>query len=79
MTKYDPKDYIANPAKYSLFKTATLNKELIHENGSTKPGQIVSLEFLGDVWNHLYRRHEPLYRLNTGDTVFAGALGGFVL
>ena len=79
MSKFDYADYTANPRKYRLFKTATLNYELIHENGSTKPGQIVALEFLGDVWNQLYRRHEPLYRLNTGDTVFAGALGGFVL
>ena len=77
--KFDHRDYQANPAKYRLFKTAIVRNTIINCDGGVNAGTRVSLEFLGDIWNQLYRRHEPVYRLNTGDTVYANALENFVL
>lgn len=76
---FDHSDYLVHSGKYRLFKTATLRNTIIHENGHVDAGTIVSLEWLGDVYNALYRRTEPIYRLNTGDTVFAANLREFTL
>lgn len=77
--KYDPKDYERDPGKYRLFKTARTATNLFSHNGGVNAGTVVGLEFLGDIWNQLYRRWEPVYKLTTGDVVFATALEGFVL
>jgi hypothetical protein len=63
-----------------LFKTATTTANFFGENGADVPkGTIVGLECLGVRRNQLYRRDEPIYRLNTGHTVYANALSNFVL
>ena len=78
--KYDPTDFLANPKKYSLFKTATTAAHFFGEDGNDVPkGTIVSIECLGVRRNQLYRRDEPIYRLNTGHTVYANSLVNFVL
>ena len=78
--KYDHTDFLANPKKYSLFKTATTAAHFFCGDGNDVPkGTIVSLECLGVRRNQLYRRDEPIYRLNTGHTVYANALSSFVL
>jgi hypothetical protein len=77
---YEHKDFLANPKKYSLFKTATARANFFGENGSDVPqGTIVSLEYLGVRRNQLYKRDEPIYRLNTGHVVYANSLHEFTL
>jgi hypothetical protein len=78
--KYEHKDFLANPKKYSLFKTATTAAHFFGEDGNDLPeGTIVGLEYLGVRRNQLYRRDEAIYRLNTGHTVYANSLVNFVL
>jgi hypothetical protein len=78
--KYDHTDFLTNPKKYSLFKTATTTAHFFGEDVNDLPeGTIVGLEYLGVRRNQLYRRDEPIYRLNTGHTVYANALSSFVL
>ena len=78
--KYDHNDFLANPKKYSLFKTATTAAHFFGEDGNDVPkGTIVGLECLGVRRNQLYKRDEPIYRLNTGHTVYANSLVNFVL
>lgn len=79
MSNFKHSDYIANAGKYRLFKTATLRNTIIHTEGQTEAGTIVGLEWLGDVYNALYKRTEPIYRLNTGDVVYATNLKEFTL
>ena len=77
---YEHKDFLANPTKYSLFKTATTRVNFFGENGAdVLEGTIVGLEYLGVRCNQLYKRDEPIYRLNTGHTVYANSLVNFVL
>ena len=78
--KYDHTDFLANPKKYSLFKTATTRVNFFGEDGNDVPkGTIVGLDYLGVRRNQLYKRDEPIYRLNTGHTVYANSLSNFVL
>ena len=78
--KYDHTDFLANPKKYSLFKTATTRVNFFGENGAdVSEGTIVGLDYLGVRRNQLYKRDEPIYRLNTGHTVYANSLVNFVL
>jgi hypothetical protein len=79
MSKFDHQDFTNNPKKYELFKTATVRNTMIREDGETKEGQIVGLKFLGEKYNHLYRRTEPVYTLSTGDVCYANNLHSFVL
>ena len=77
---YDHNDFLANPKKYSLFKTATTKAHFFGENGDdVAQGTIVALEFQGVYRNQLYKRDEPVYMLNTGHAVYAGSLTNFVL
>lgn len=77
---YEHKDFLANPTKYSLFKTATTRANFFGANGDdVSEGTIVGLEYLGVRRNQLYKRDEPVYRLNTGHTVYANSLVNFVL
>jgi hypothetical protein len=77
---YEHQDFLANPKKYELFKTATTTAHFFGENGNDVPkGTIVGLECLGVKRNPLYRRDEPIYKLNTGHVVFANSLHQFVL
>jgi hypothetical protein len=78
--KYDHKDFLANPGKYSLFKTAETAAHFFGENGADVPkGTIVSIECLGVRRNQLYKRDEMVYTLNTGHTVYANSLTNFCL
>lgn len=77
---YDPKDFAANPGKYRLFKTATLRTHVFTENGANdlSEGAIVALAYVGEAYNPLYRRNEPLYRVGD-NTLYANAFTGFTL
>ena len=78
--KYDHKDFLSNPKKYSLYKTATTRANFFGANGDdVAEGTIVGLDYLGVRRNQLYKRDEPIYRLNTGHTVYASSLVNFVL
>jgi hypothetical protein len=79
MNKFDHKDYVANPAKYRLFKTATLRNTIVNESGYVDAGTIVGLEFFNDVYSAFYKRTEPVYKLHTGDMCFAANLADFTL
>ena len=77
---YEHKDFLANPTKYTLFKTATTATHFFGENGDDVPkGTIVGLECLGTRRNQLYKRDEPIYKLHTGHVVYANSLHQFVL
>lgn len=77
--KFDYSDYLSNPNKYKLFKTATVSNLIVSQEGSVPKGTIVGLKHLGDRFNPLYRRTEPLYALSTGDVCYANGLHSFVL
>lgn len=79
MDKFNHTDYVANPRKYALFKTATIRNTIVNESGEVTAGTIVGLEYLGERRNQLYRRDEPIYRLNTGDVCYATNLADFCL
>jgi hypothetical protein len=77
--KFDYTDYIRNPKKYELFKTATIRNMIVNTDGEVKEGTIVGLRFIGAKYNALYKRIEPVYFLNTGDVCYANNLHSFVL
>lgn len=77
--KFDYSDYLSNPKKYQLFKTATVSNLIVSQEGSVPKGTIVGLKHLGERFNPLYRRTEPLYALSTGDVCYANNLHSFVL
>jgi len=77
--KFDYSDYLSNPKKYQLFKTATVSNLIVSQEGSVPKGTIVGLKHLGERFNPLYRRTEPLYALSTGDVCYANGLQSFVL
>jgi hypothetical protein len=82
MRPFDHQDYTQNPLKYRLFKTAVVRAHIHTHNGEDdlREGDIVGLEFAGDVKNPLYRRQEPIYRIKgTEHTLYANALSNFVL
>ena len=83
---YKHTDYLTNPKKYELFKTAIINTNLLTHNGDfdlTK-GTIVGIKFRCIAPNKLYRRNEPVYSVTLqnglfwGD-VYANSLTNFVL
>ena len=77
--KYDHSDFVRNPGKYELFKTATVRNTMVREDGETLEGTIVGLRFAGVKRNQLYRRDEPVYMLSTGDVCYANNLHSFTL
>lgn len=79
MNSFNYKDYVANPRKYELFKTAAIRDTIVNETGVVGAGTIVGIEYLGARRNQLYRRDEPIYRLSTGDVCYATNLTDFVL
>jgi hypothetical protein len=82
---FEYSDYIKNPGKYELFKTAKVNTHVFTENGETdlEKGQYVAVQFLRHAYNAMRRRQEPVYSVTTGGKVwgymFANALSEFVL
>jgi hypothetical protein len=84
MTRFDHKDFAANPAKYRLFRTARIASHIFTENGEhdLAEGTIVGITYRFDAYNAMYRRTEPVYTL-TGMSphrdLYANALSNFVL
>lgn len=83
---YQHTDFLTNPKKYELFKTAIINNHFFTHNGEfdlTK-GTVVGIKFRCIAPNKLYRRDEPVYSvilqngLFYGD-LYANALTNFVL
>ncbi len=74
-----------DPYKYTLFKTAIVNTNVLTHNGESDlhKGEYVALEWAGNVWNHLFRRQEPIYRVSKNGkewgTLYASALADFCL
>ena len=83
--KFDHKDYVNNPDKYRLFKTARISSSIITRDGEDdlEVGQFVAVSYLRSAWNQLRRREEPVYTITTGGKVwgclYANALCEFVL
>ena len=77
--KYDHQDFINNPTKYALFKTAKVKNTIINTEATTQAGTIVGLQYLGTSRNQLMRRQEPIYKLSTGDLCYAYNLSDFCL
>lgn len=81
---YDHADFVANPRKYKLFKSADMATNLFGENGADiAAGTPVGIKFLGVRRNQLYKRDEPIYEITSGangyHVVYANALTSFVL
>lgn len=82
MSRFRHADYLAHPAKYRLFKTATIAAHILTQNGEhdLPQGEIVAIEYRCDAFNPLYRRTEPVYSIKgTGRDLYANALADFCL
>jgi hypothetical protein len=82
MSKYDPKDFEANPGKYQLFKTAVIASDIFTHNGEDdlKAGTHVAIQYFCTAKNCMYNRIEPVYMLVGMDrTMYANTLKDFVL
>lgn len=82
MSKYDHKDFQANPKKYELFKTAVIATHCFTNNGTDDltEGQHVGISYFCTAKNCMYNRMEPIYRINGTDrTIYANTLRDFVL
>jgi hypothetical protein len=87
MRHYDHKDFIANPDKYTGFKTATIAKNVFTLNGELdlREGDFVSVEFSQIARNQLYGREEPIYRVRKSldgpviACLYGNAMADFVL
>jgi len=79
MRKFDYSDYVKNPLKYGMFKTAMVSNTIINVDGQVNAGTIVGVAYLGASRNQLHKRMEPLYKLTTGDICFANGLSDFTL
>lgn len=77
--KFNHADFVRNPGKYELFKTAIVRNLIINQEGEVPEGTIVGIKYAGERFNPLYRRNEPLYVLSTGDVCYANNLHSFVL
>ena len=73
---YQHQDFIDNPGKYRLFKTARVAQNVFTHNGQNdlSAGTFVSLEFFGALRNQLRRRDEPVFSIKTQDGQFWGHL-----
>ena len=81
---YDPNDYLANPGKYRLFRTATIARATVTGDGETlEPGETVGVAFRCEAYNALRRRSEPVYAITRVDGYtfdgYGSILSGFVL
>jgi hypothetical protein len=83
---YDSSDFLANPKKYELFKTARINVPVDFEAKPFLPGEVVSVEFIKVVQDRVSGKPCPLYAVETcrneethSTMFFANALGSFAL
>jgi hypothetical protein len=79
MQKFDHKDYLKNPNKYKLFKTAVVDCTILNESGVVNKGTVVGLEYIENKYSSFYRKTLPLYKLSTGDFCWGNKLSNFVL
>jgi hypothetical protein len=83
---YQQKDFETNPAKYTMFSTAVVAKNVFTENGANDlpVGTHVAVKYHATVRNQLFRRDEPVYAIykQGGEFwghLYANALDNFVL
>jgi hypothetical protein len=82
---FDHSDFVANPGKYMLFKTAKVKGNVFTENGTDdlEAGQYVAIKHMRNAWNGLRHREEPVYSITSKGKVwgvmFASCLSEFVL
>ena len=82
VSRYDPKDYAANPGKYRLFRTARVATNMFTHDGvnDLRVGEHVAIEYRLSALNKLYRREEPVYTIVGKDCdLYANALCDFCL
>ena len=77
--KFNYSDYLKNPNKYKLFKTAVVDCTILNESGVVNRGTVVGIEHLEDKYSSFYRKTLPLYKLSTGDLCWGNKLSNFVL
>ena len=77
--KFNYSDYLRNPNKYKLFKTAVVDCTILNESGVVNRGTVVGLEHIEDKYSSFYRKTLPLYKLSTGDLCWGNKLSNFVL
>jgi hypothetical protein len=77
--KFNYSDYLKNPNKYKLFKTAVVDCTILNESGVVNRGTVVGLEHIEDKYSSFYRKTLPLYKLSTGDFCWGNKLSNFVL
>lgn len=82
MSRFDHKDFAANPGKYALFSTAKIAAHIFTNNGENDiaADTVVGIDYQGIGFNRMYQRNEPIYRLiGLGCDVYAHNLKDFVL
>lgn len=80
--RYDHQDFISNPGKYKIFKTARVAGNIFTHNGEQDlaAGTFVAIKYLCTARNQMYRRNEPVYSIIGHDRdLYANALSNFVL
>lgn len=82
---YDHTDFVAHPRKYELYKTAVIARHIFTDDGADDlaPGTVVRVTFDRVARNQLYRRDEPVYRVEANGKFhgyfYANTLSEFVL
>lgn len=82
---FDHTDFVQNPKKYELFKTAEIAKNVFTNNGENDlpEGEIVGIQYFTTARNQIYRRMEPVYSVTVNGKfwgqVYANTLRNFVL
>lgn len=85
MRPYNHNDFVVNPGKYELFRTARIASHVFTENGyaDMREGDFVGVRYLLTAYNALRRRNEPVYAVKHGDAIrgsfYASTLADFVL
>ncbi len=81
MKTYNHQDFINNPNKYKLFKTAVVKNRIINTDGTIEPDTVVGITYIENKYNRMYLRTEPLYLLHIGEycLCYANNLHSFVL
>lgn len=85
MRPYDYNDFVVNPGKYELFRTARIASHVFTENGyaDMQAGDFVGVRYLLTAYNPSRRRNEPVYAVKHGGTIrgsfYASTLADFVL
>lgn len=73
---FDHIDFVANPRKYEMFKTA---KVAVEGLGGLSVGRCVAVAYLRTQFHPTNCREEPVYHVRGVGPVWAFALSNFVL